>query len=152
MSRSTWIVLALALAVLLGVVAVLNSGGPAGGLVSSAEFESAISDGSLLVDVRTAAEFETGHIPGAINVPVNGIEAAAAAWDTGEPIALYCATGSRSADAASALRALGFETVYDLSGGIVAWEGEVDSGPAVAASTQPSASGLPVMYEFYTDW
>lgn len=152
MSRLTWIVLGIAAAVVVGVIVVLNSGGGAGGLVNSSAFQAAIDDGARIVDVRTAAEFESGHIPGAINVPVNEVEGAAAGWDKTEAIALYCATGSRSADAAATLGALGFKTVYDLSGGIMAWEGEVDSGPAVAASPQPSASGLPVMYEFYTDW
>lgn len=153
MSRTTWIVLGIGLAVILGVAAVVNSGGASGGLVSSARFQSAIADGARIVDVRTAAEFESGHIPGAVNVPVNELEAAAAGWNKSEPLALYCATGSRSAEAAAALRSMGFETVYDLSGGIVAWEGDVEGGAAVAAATaQPSASGLPIMYEFYTDW
>ena len=152
MSRTTWIVLGVALAVLLGVVAVLNSGKASGGLVSSDEFQTAIADGALLVDVRTAAEFSSGRIPGAVNVPIGDIETAAAGWDKTEPIALYCATGSRSADAAATLRALGFESVYDLSGGIMAWEGDVEGGAATAAVTQPTVSGLPIMYEFYTDW
>ena len=152
MSRTTWILLGIGLAILLGVVAVLNSGGSSGGLVSSDEFQTAITDGARTVDVRTAAEFSSGHIPGALNVPVGEIEAAAAGWDKTEPIALYCATGSRSADAAAALRALGFESVYDLSGGIMAWEGEIEGGAAAVAETQPSASGMPIMYEFYTDW
>lgn len=152
MSRTTWIVLGVGLAIVLGVIAVLNSGGSSGGLVSSDEFQAAITDGALVVDVRTAAEFSSGHIPGALNVPVGEIESAAAGWDRSEPIALYCATGSRSAEAAAALRSLGFESVYDLSGGIIAWEGDIEGGAAVAEATQPSTSGLPIMYEFYTDW
>lgn len=152
MNRTTWIALGIVLVVLIGAVAVLSSDGASGGLVNSDEFEKAIADGALVVDVRTAAEFSSGHIPGAVNVPVNEIEAAAAAWDKTRPVALYCATGSRSADAAATLGALGFESVYDLSGGIMAWEGDIEGGTTVAATGQPSASGLPIMYEFYTDW
>jgi rhodanese-related sulfurtransferase len=152
MSRAKWIALALGLIVLVAAALVLGSGGASGGLVDSGELQGLIGDGVRLVDVRTAGEFEMGHIPGALNVPVSELAAAAASWDTAEPVALYCATGSRSAEAASTLRSLGFETVYDLGGGIAVWGGEIESGPAAVAAAEPSTSGLPVMYEFYTDW
>lgn len=156
MNRSKWIILGVVAVVLIGAVIALSSGGrggSSGGLVNGAELQTLIDEGTRVVDVRTPAEYESGHIPGALNVPVNEVAAAAAEWDTSEPIALYCATGSRSADAAATLRSLGFKTVYDLSGGMMVWEGDVEGGPAAAAATAgPSATGLPVMYEFYTDW
>jgi rhodanese-related sulfurtransferase len=152
MNRAKWILLVLGALLIAGVVVVLGSSGGDGGLVDNAEMRSLIDDGVRLVDVRTAAEFESGHIPGAELVPLNALEAAAANWDPSEPIALYCATGSRSSQAAAVLRGLGFKTVYDLGGGIVQWDGEVLGGAAVAAAQEPAATGGPVMYEFYTDW
>ncbi len=152
MSRAKWIALALGLVVLVAATFTLGSSSASGGLVDSGELQELISDGVLLVDVRTVGEFEMGHIPGALNVPMSELAAAAASWETGEPIALYCATGSRSAEAATTLRSFGFEAVYDLGGGIVVWDGEIESGSAAVAAAEPAASGLPVMYEFYTDW
>ena len=50
---------------------------------------------------------------------------------------------------------MGFESVYDLASGIAAWDGDIVSA-AVASTTPPDpgsqTSGLPVLYEFYTDW
>lgn len=152
MSRSKWIVLVVVLAVVIGAAVVLSSGNPAPGLVDSAGFKKLQSDGVRIVDVRTAGEYAGGHIVGAENVPMGEFLNAAAALDPTAPIALYCATGSRSASAAEALASLGFEEVYDLAGGIASWDGEMAGGAGQAATTpEPSASGLPVMYEFYTD-
>ncbi len=153
MNRTKWIILALGTVLIAGVLIMLGSpGDDGGGLVDNARMRELLEDGVHLVDVRTAAEFEAGHIPGAELVPLNVFEAAAANWDPSEPIALYCATGSRSAEAAALLRGLGFETVYDLGAGIVQWDGEIVGGTAVAAAPTPVATGGPVMYEFYTDW
>lgn len=152
MGRARWIVVALGVAALIGVVVALGSSGARDGLIDNNRLSSLVADGALLVDVRTPAEFATGHIPDAENIPMSGLEQAAAGWDRSEPIALYCATGSRSAEAATMLRNLGFTTVYDLGGGIVQWDGEIAGGSRVAEAASPSASGLPVMYEFYTDW
>ncbi|MGB4440736.1 MAG: rhodanese-like domain-containing protein [Coriobacteriia bacterium] len=152
MNRAKSIVLVLGALLIAGVVIALGSSGGDGGLVDNAEMRALMDDGVRLVDVRTAAEFEAGHLPGAELVPLNTFEAAAAGWDPSEPIVLYCATGSRSSQAAAVLRGLGFKTVYDLGGGIVQWDGEVLGGAAVAATPVPAAVGGAVMYEFYTDW
>jgi len=54
------------------------------------------------------------------------------------------------------LSGAGFSTVYNLTSGIAAWDGEITTDPtgrvASGGPSTPSASGLPVMYEFYTDW
>jgi len=152
MSRSKWIAVAAAVVLLLGAAVVFGGTGDRGGVVDNAQLRELVAEGVRLVDVRTEGEFEAGHIPGAENVPVDRITDAAGAWDPSAPIALYCATGGRSADAASALASLGFETVYDLGGGIAQWDGEVEGGPQRVVALEPVASGLPVMYEFYTDW
>ena len=78
-----------------------------------------------LVDVRTAEEFAEGHIPGAMNMDVNGVafEAQIATLDTDRPIALYCRSGRRSKVAAEKVAKAGFEVV-DLDGGILSWTGD----------------------------
>jgi len=137
----------------------LSACSPAPGLIDSTELTRLQSDGALIVDVRTASEFTGGHIPGAENVSMSALEDTAGGWDTTVPVVVYCATGSRSADAAETLRSMGFSAVYDLSGGIMQWDGELEGGvqsslegTASPAPGTPSTSGLPVVYEFYTDW
>ena len=78
-----------------------------------------------LVDVRTAEEFAEGHIPGAVNMDVNGVEfdAQIATLDTDRPVALYCRSGRRSKVAAEQVAKAGFEVV-ELDGGILSWTGD----------------------------
>jgi rhodanese-related sulfurtransferase len=74
-----------------------------------------VKDGAKLVDVRSAMEFSSGHIPGAINVPLQ--ELGAQVKKLGEkdkPVVLYCASGTRSAMARSTLKGLGFTQVHNL--------------------------------------
>jgi rhodanese-related sulfurtransferase len=148
-------------AVVLMTLAVLVTTGcssslPTAGNVDNTVARTLIEKGVRVVDVRTTAEFEAGHLPEAENVPLDQLPTAMTTWDTSKPILVYCATGARSSEALSMLAGAGFTAVYNLTQGIVAWDGEVTSGPAgQVASTDagaPSASGLPVMYEFYTDW
>lgn len=74
------------------------------------------------MDVREAAEFRGGHVPGALNVPLTQVESRLAEIPRDRPVVVHCALGSRSALAAKRLHALGFENVHDLSGGIRAWK------------------------------
>ena len=80
-----------------------------------------------LIDVREPSEFEAGHIPAAVNVPlgqvVAGIEELGIAKDA--PLIVYCRSGARSANAARLLNAAGFTHVLDL-GGIINWPYEVE--------------------------
>lgn len=78
-----------------------------------------------LVDVRTAEEFAEGHIPGAVNMDVNGVafEAQIATLDTDRPVALYCRSGRRSKVAAEKVAKAGFEVV-ELDGGVLSWTGD----------------------------
>src|SRR5262249_24575490 len=74
-----------------------------------------VQQGAPLVDVRTAAEFAAGHLPGARNVPL--AELASRARELGDkrqPLVVYCASGTRSALAALQLRGCGFEQVVNL--------------------------------------
>ena len=76
-----------------------------------------------LVDVRETAEFgaELGHVPGSRLVPLATVPVAMRSWDKAKPILLICRSGGRSGRAAGALIAAGFTDVYNLTGGMLAW-------------------------------
>lgn len=80
------------------------------------EIAVALEQGAPLVDVRTAREFNQGHISGAINVPVNriGTPPKKLLKAKARTVVVYCHSGSRSALAAHKLRAAGFKQVLDL--------------------------------------
>lgn len=76
----------------------------------------------IILDVRTAEEYNTGYIEGAILLPDNEIveKAAITLNDKDATILVYCRSGRRSALAAAALNKLGYSNVYDF-GGIIDW-------------------------------
>ena len=86
-----------------------------------AEQFAADSTAHTLVDVRTANEFTGGHLPGAINVPLSEISRRTDDIPADKPVVVVCATGNRSKSAAGKLTNAGFDTVYNLKGGTIAW-------------------------------
>lgn len=82
----------------------------------------------LLLDVRQLEEYEAGHIPGAILIPLGELEARQGELDRSKKIITYCRSGRRSMAAAIALCGLGFERIYSLDGGILNWHHETISG------------------------
>jgi hydroxyacylglutathione hydrolase len=77
-----------------------------------------------VVDVRGAAEWEAGHLPDVPNIPLGSLVDHLQNLSADTPIVVHCAGGSRSAIAASILKAKGFENVANLSGGYGEWERE----------------------------
>jgi len=74
-----------------------------------------VEAGAVLLDVRTPKEFQEGHIPGAINIPVDQVAARVA--EIGPPttaVVVYCLSGGRSSRAAGTLKQLGFGKVLNL--------------------------------------
>jgi sulfur-carrier protein adenylyltransferase/sulfurtransferase len=76
-----------------------------------------------LVDVRQLKEYEKGHIPGSLLVPVKELTDRMDELDRTKPTLVYCHSGVRSKAAAQLLQAEGFTNVYNMSGGIIAYEG-----------------------------
>ena len=71
--------------------------------------------GGKLIDVRSRAEFDAGHIPGALNLPVSELGSRADLVGPKEtPVVLYCASGTRSAMARTVLKSRGFTQVFNL--------------------------------------
>lgn len=84
----------------------------------------AAGDSVQVLDVRTPAEYADGHIAGAVNIDIydkDFMHKAEAALDKTRPIAVYCRSGKRSADAAARLAKAGYQ-VTNLKGGILAWQ------------------------------
>jgi rhodanese-related sulfurtransferase len=81
----------------------------------------------LLLDVRTPAEYEAGHIPGAELLPHSEILASGLELDRDTPIVLYCRSGNRSGQAYRELVRQGFTNLVDF-GGIFRWGGEIRTG------------------------
>jgi NADPH-dependent 2,4-dienoyl-CoA reductase/sulfur reductase-like enzyme/rhodanese-related sulfurtransferase len=77
---------------------------------------------AFLLDVRTNAEFEAGHIPNAVNIPVDEIRDRMQEIPTNRPVYIYCEAGLRGYLAQRILRQTGYETVANLSGGYVSWK------------------------------
>ena len=80
----------------------------------------------VLIDVRDQAEYEAGHIPGSVNVPMDSLSRITTDWpDRNTPLFLYCAIGRRSKQVASRLQALGYANVTSI-GGIKGYKGELE--------------------------
>jgi len=77
--------------------------------------------GPLVIDVRAQSEWDAGHLPGAVHIPLPDLEARLAEIPVGQEIVMQCQGGGRSAIAASLLRARGHDRVANLAGGYAAW-------------------------------
>ena len=77
-----------------------------------------------VLDVRTAKEFEAGHIPGAVNIDVNSAEfdRKVAELDKDKTYLVHCAAGVRSVRACEKMNRLDFRQLINLQGGMKAWE------------------------------
>jgi glyoxylase-like metal-dependent hydrolase (beta-lactamase superfamily II)/rhodanese-related sulfurtransferase len=87
------------------------------------ELEAEVRDspGLQIVDVRRPAEYDDGHVPGAVNVPLAELEQRLSEIDPKRPVAVACASGYRSCIATSLLERHGFADVYNLTGGTNGW-------------------------------
>lgn len=82
-----------------------------------------------LLDVRQPEEYASEHLPGATLIPLPELSSRLAELDPGRPTIVYCAIGGRSRIAAQMLAGKGWEKVFNLSGGIKAWQDEKAVGP-----------------------
>ena len=117
------------LLVLITSVFALTACGAVGGSVTTLnvpDFSKKISDKSVvLLDVRTPAEFATGHIVGATNMDFESGNFAKdlTGLDKSRNYAVYCRSGNRSGQATSLMAKDGFTSVFNLNGGIIDWQG-----------------------------
>ena len=82
--------------------------------------------GATVIDVRTPAEYASGHLPNAVNLDVESPTFATglSQLDPEATYAVYCRSGNRSKVALDQMKEAGIENAQDLDGGIVGWQAE----------------------------
>jgi rhodanese-related sulfurtransferase len=88
--------------------------------VSSKELDQ--KKGMVLLDVRTDKEYELGHIPGAVHIPLSDIGDKIKKLKKDKELVVYCQTGNRSIWAIKRLMGMGYKNLYNLKGGYHAWK------------------------------
>jgi phage shock protein E len=72
-----------------------------------------ISNGAVIIDVRTKGEYQSGHLRNSINIPIDNLPGKINKLNKNKPIITCCASGARSASARRMLKSNGFEQVYN---------------------------------------
>jgi rhodanese-related sulfurtransferase len=97
--------------------------------ISASQFQEEIKNNAdaIVIDVRTPGEVMEGVIPGAIHMDIMGgrFREEVEELDKNKPYYVYCRSGNRSGTACSFMAQLGFTELYNLSGGVMAWPGEL---------------------------
>ena len=78
--------------------------------------------GMMIIDVRTDKEYEKGHIPGAVHVPLADIGNRIKKLRKDKELVVYCVSGNRSIWAIKRLLGMGYTNLYNLKGGYNAWK------------------------------
>jgi phage shock protein E len=107
----TWIPFLIVAALLIAYLMMKRSG-----RISTKEAADYVKKGAMIVDVRTPAEFDTGHLMQAVNMPLDRIDILlpSTVRDKDKVILLHCQSGLRSGLAKSKLAGLGYKNAYNL--------------------------------------
>ncbi|HRP57748.1 thioredoxin domain-containing protein [Agriterribacter sp.] len=120
-----------------------------------------------IIDVRTPEEFQSGHIATAKNINIydTDFKDQLKKLNKEEPVFVYCKVGGRSAKAAKTLQDMGFVNVYDLQGGMMAWENNKLPVTTVEESVKSEANSFTMsdfdklltdnkilLVDFYAPW
>ena len=105
-----------------GILGWSDDGRPCDGLAQLAPADLFERLGNVrVIDVRGPGEFKSGHVPGAVNLPLNQLRSQISKMERQTPTAVICAGGYRSSAAASILARDGFNDLMNVSGGTSAW-------------------------------
>ncbi|MEO8104742.1 MAG: rhodanese-like domain-containing protein [Candidatus Saccharibacteria bacterium] len=111
------IYIAIAVAIIFGYMIIKNQGQN----FSLEQLAEDLSEGGVLVDVRSASEFQSGHAKGAENVTLQAIQSGTMPSNNKQkPVYLYCHSGARAASASSLLKRAGYEHVINI-GSLTRW-------------------------------
>lgn len=86
------------------------------GVRPKTDYGTLIKEGAQIIDVRSKSEYQGGHIPGSVNIPLQSLQANLGKIKKDKPVITCCASGMRSASAKSILKANGFQEVYNGGG------------------------------------
>ncbi len=87
-----------------------------------------------LLDVRQRMEHGQGRLPGSVLIPLGDLNARAGELEKKKKIIVYCRSGNRSVSATNFLRGIGFDEAFNMTGGIIRYNGLVASGPPEAGA------------------
>ncbi len=106
-----WIIIAITFALLIAYIFLRRKG-----QISADQAVAHLKQGALLIDVRSPAEYSTGHLKGAINIPLQEIDflIGRQVKDKDQVLLLHCQSGMRSGMAKNRLNALGYTRAYNL--------------------------------------
>lgn len=103
--------------------------------IDQKSFAAVQAEGALVVDVRDAHEYRSGHVPGARLVPLSLLPLKLSELPKDQSVYVICQSGGRSAQATELMRSVGVDA-YSVQGGTSAW---MDEGRTVEAGTTGSA-------------
>ena len=103
--------------------------------ISVNELTSFVENGSLVIDVREPDEYESGHIPGAILVPISTVLSSTNEFQSEETIYVVCRSGCRSMQACEMLHEVGISNVVNVAGGTMGW---IALGNEIVTGEHPS--------------
>ena len=110
--------------VFLLVAFVINEGKQGGAAITPTNLVNLVNrEGAMLLDIRDTKEYSSGHIAGAVSMPVSSIDARIGELEShkDKPVVLVCKMGQHASLTGRKLKALGFENVRRLSGGMAEW-------------------------------
>ena len=86
------------------------------GIGPKVDFKELMQNGAQIIDVRTKAEYQQGHVKGSINIPLNNLSNHYSKLKKDKPIITCCASGMRSAQGKNILKSNGFTEVHNGGG------------------------------------
>ena len=99
------------------------------------ELTTLVENGSLVVDVREPDEYESGHIPGAVLVPLSTVLTNKSEFESDETVYVVCRSGGRSLQACEMLHDVGISNVVNVAGGTMGW---ISLGNEIVTGEHPS--------------
>ncbi len=103
--------------------------------ISVSELTTLVENGSLVIDVREPDEYESGHIPGAILVPLSTVLSNTSEFQSDETVYVVCRSGGRSMQACEILHEAGITNVANVAGGTMGW---IALGNEIVTGEHPS--------------
>lgn len=94
------------------------------GFGPAVDYKELLKNGAQLIDVRTKGEYQSGHIKGSVNIPLQSLESNLNKIKKDKPVITCCASGMRSASAKGILKSKGYTEVYN-GGGWMSLEGKI---------------------------
>ncbi len=113
--------------------------------IAPAEFQTELksAEAGQLLDVRTSDEYNQGHLEGAVLADISSslFQDVTSKLDKDKSVYVYCLSGGRSGEAASLLKEMGFKSIINLNGGILAWQ-SANLPLSTQAGTSASSGGM----------